>query len=363
MIRRVIPNVIDRKAFSLFRFPLFILLFSLFILCSPVSAQKSKADKLFESKQYYAAAQAFEKDIIDGKKGNLMEMMKKTGLCYLKINQPQKSLLWLQIVIDNGATDADTWFQYGLALQQTGKYHEAMAAFEQCLQIQPGHPMASVKIESCRFAMTNRHVNPYSGFRPVTEVNTAGGEFGLSLYANNTVYFSLAAEPVIGSRVDQRTGLQYVESYMTRIRGKRLIFPQLADLTLPKFVNEGLFTYDSITHSVYFSYCDQNSNRCGIYTSKLVSGKWTDPEVVLQNKKNQLSGHPAIANGGKRLYFTSNMTDGVGQTDIWYMDKLSDSKWGQPVNAGNTVNTFGREEYPFVYADTLLFFACDGHVG
>jgi flagellar motor protein MotB len=85
--------------------------------------------------------------------------------------------------------------------------------------------------------------------------------------------------------------------------------------------------------------------------------------MILQNKKDQVSDHPAITNGGNRLYFTSNMPDGVGQTDIWYMDKSADGKWGTPVNAGNTINTFGREEFPFVYADTLLFFASDGHVG
>jgi flagellar motor protein MotB len=44
------------------------------------------------------------------------------------------------------------------------------------------------------------------------------------------------------------------------------------------------------------------------------------------------------------------------------MDK-SGNHWGQPVNAGNVINTPGREEFPFVHADTLLFFASDGHAG
>ena len=362
MIRSALPYANDHKAFSLFNFRFSILFLFTIFFAAPISAQKSKPDKLFENKQYYAAAQAFEKEVADGKTSNLMKIFEKIGICYLKINQPQKAVHWLQSIIDNGSADADTWFLYGLALQQTADYHKAKNAFKQCLQIQTGHPMAPVKIESCQFAITNSQVNPYTDFRLATEVNTAGGEFGMSLYANNVIYFSLAAEPVVGAKIDQRTGLQYVEASMTRIRGKRLLFPQLADNTLPKFVNEGLFTYDSLARCVYFSYCDPNNNRCGIYTSKLTGGKWTDPEIILQNKKNQITGHPAIANGGNRLYFTF-MSDGTGQTDIWYMDKLSDTKWGQPVSAGNTINTFGREEFPFVYADTLLFFASDGHVG
>jgi len=350
----------QRKAFS-FTFTLFLLIY---ISISPVSAQlfKPSADKLYNGKQYYAAAQAFEKELTTGK-GNPQEIRRKTGLCYLNINQPQKALFWLQQVVAGGAANADTWYSYGLALQQTANYTEAITAFEQCLLMQPGHHMASVKIESCRFAMIHSRVNPYSGFRPVTEVNTAGGEFGASLYANNMVYYSSAAAPEQGAKIDQRTGLQHVRTWMMRMQNKRLIYPQVADNTLPNFVTENLFAYDSIARCVYFAWCNPNDNRCGLYTSKFANGKWTDPEIILLNKKDQISGHPAIANGGNRLYFTTNLSEGVGQTDIWYMDKLGDNRWLSPVNAGNVINTFGREEYPFVYADTLLFFASDGHVG
>ena len=345
------------------------IIFFLFLLfAGPVSAQfqlffqKPKAGKLFENKQYAAAAKAYEKELADGK-GDALEIRKKIGLCYLKINRPQTALPHFQQVVEGGYADADLWYQYGLALQQTASYHEAIAAFEECLRMQPGHPTAQQKIESCHFAMNYSRVNPNAMFRPAIEINTAGGEFGTSLYTNRVVYYSSAAEPADGAKIDQRTGLQYVKTHMTRILNKRLAYPQIADNTLPKFVTDDLFAFDSIANCVYFAYCDQDNNRCGIYTSKLASGKWTDPDIILLNRKDQVSGHPAIANGGNRLYFTSNLPDGIGQTDIWYMDKSSDGKWGQPVNAGNVINTFGREEFPFVYADTLLFFASDGHIG
>ena len=333
------------------------------LLTDPVSAQifsKVKPDKLYESRQYYAAAQAFEKELAEGKGSNPSEIRKKIGLCYLKINHPQKALFWLQQVADGG--NADTWYQYGLALQQTANYQEAITAFERCLEMHPGHLTAAVKIESCRFAVIHNRVNPHANFQPATDLNTAGGEFGVSLYANR-IYYSSAAAPVDAAKIDLRTGLQYVETYMARLRNNRLMYPQVADNTLPKYVTDGLFAFDSIAHCVYFAWCDPNDSRCGIYTSRLTIGKWTSPEVVYQNKKDQVSGHPAIANGGNRLYFTLHSSDGIGQTDIWYMDKTKDGKWGQPANAGSTINTFGREEYPFVYADTLLFFASDGHVG
>ena len=345
---------------SNFQFSIFSILL---LICfdAPLSAQKSNAGKLYETKQYYAAAQAFENDLVHDK-GDPIETWKKIGLCYLNINQPLKALYCLQQVVNSGEADANIWYRYGLALQQISAYHEAIVAFGQCLGIQPGHPMAQAKIESCRFAMIHHRVNPNIKFIPAAGVNTAGGEFGASLYPP-FVYYSVAAAPVQGARIDQRTGLQHVKTYMMRKQNKRFAFPRPADLTLPKHITDDLFTFDSINSCIYFAYCDPSNNRCGLYFSKLSGGRWSDPEIIYLNKKNQKSGHPAIANKGNRLYFTSNSPDGIGQTDIWYMDRSNDGKWGQPVNAGNQINTFGREEYPFVYADTLLFFASDGLPG
>jgi len=325
--------------------------------------EKRKTKKLYETKQYYAAAQALEKELAGEKVGNPVEIWKKIGLCYLNINQPQKALNWLQMVVNSGNADADIWYRYGLALQQTAAYHEAAAAFEQCLIMKPGYPMAQVKIESCKFAMNYNRVNPFSNFTPAVGVNTAGGEFGVSLYGN-IAYFSLAAAPVAGLKIDQRTGLQHVQTYMMRRQNKRFAYPLPADNTLPKHLTDGQFAYDSIARCIYFAYCNPANNRCGIFSSKLAGGRWSDPEEVYLNKKGQVSGHPAIANGGNRLYFSSNFSiDETGQTDIWYIDKSTDGIWGAPINVGTNINTLGREEYPFVYADTLLFFASDGHVG
>jgi tetratricopeptide (TPR) repeat protein/outer membrane protein OmpA-like peptidoglycan-associated protein len=329
-------------------------------------AQKAKADKLFTNKQYYAAAQAYEQ-ALNGEKGKeRSEILLKTGLCYLNINRPQAALLWLKQLIDEDSFSADVWYQYGLALQLSGNYGEAIRAFEKCLQWQQGHRNdadAMSKIASCRFAIQNNPINPYTNYRLATEINTAGSEFGISFYTNDIVYYSVAGVPADHSKADPRTGLQYVEAYMAKLHNKRLLSPQLADNTLSRYISSGLFTYDSISRCAYFSYCNPDDNKCGIYYSQYKGNKWTRPEIILQDKRNQVSDHPAITNGGERLYFTSNSPEGIGRTDIWYIDRGKDGRWGQPVNAGNIINTPGREAFPYIFADTLLFFSSDGHAG
>ncbi len=330
----------------------------------PLAGQKSKADRLFADKQYYAAAQIYEEEVGNAKPGNLLEIQLNIGLCYLNINRPQKALPWLERAAKITNSNGETWYQYGLALQQTGDYRKAIKAFERCLQLQGGHPWAASKIASCRFAIQNSPINPYANFRLANEINTSGSEFGVSPYTNNILYYSVAGAPSGRAKIDQRTGLQYTESYMARTHKGLIVNPQAVDHMLPRFITSGLFAYDSIAHCTYFAYCDPDNNtRCGIFSSQLKGDKWSNPEMVIQNKRNQVTDHPSISNGGKRLYFSSNSTEGFGKTDIWYVDKGSDGKWGKPVNVGNVINTPGREEFPFVYADSLLFFASDGHMG
>jgi len=177
-----------------------ILFLWLFVSDTSVFA-RSRADRLFESRQYYAAIQAYKRDLENSRRINPVEIWGRIGLCYLHINRPYEAIPWLRQVTAEGSASAEDWYNYGLALQQTGNCEMAIIAFEQCLLLRPGHYLASVKIESCRFAMSRSSVNPFVGFRAATELNTLGGEFGASLYGN-VVYYSSAAAPFPGARID-----------------------------------------------------------------------------------------------------------------------------------------------------------------
>lgn len=74
-------------------------------------------------------------------------------------------------------------------------------------------------------------------------------------------------------------------------------------------------------------------------------------------------GHPALTLDGNRLYFvTDQLPGGFGGKDIWYVEK-QEGKWGEPVNAGEVINTAGNEMYPYVRDNGDLYFASDGHYG
>jgi len=73
-------------------------------------------------------------------------------------------------------------------------------------------------------------------------------------------------------------------------------------------------------------------------------------------------GHPALSPDNKTLYFVSDMPGGLGETDVYKSEWLG-SQWGKPLNVGMSINTKGKEMFPFVDKLGILYFASNGHPG
>jgi outer membrane protein OmpA-like peptidoglycan-associated protein/tetratricopeptide (TPR) repeat protein len=70
-----------------------------------------------------------------------------------------------------------------------------------------------------------------------------------------------------------------------------------------------------------------------------------------------------ITPDGKTMYFSSNQPGGEGELDIWYSEKMTNGKWGEPVNCGNVINTPYNEDTPFFDPETgALIFSSVGHI-
>ena len=81
------------------------------------------------------------------------------------------------------------------------------------------------------------------------------------------------------------------------------------------------------------------------------------------NNKEYNVGHGALTPDGRTLYFVSDMPGGEGESDIYYSTRNGDGTWSSPTNAGQNINTEGKEMFPFYHDKGMLFFASDGHAG
>ena len=97
-----------------------------------------------------------------------------------------------------------------------------------------------------------------------------------------------------------------------------------------------------------------------IYKATLVDGTWGNIEELPLNSKMYSSGHPALSPDDKTLFFVSDREGGYGMTDIYKVEILEDGTYGLPENLGPTVNTEGKEVFPYVDSEKMLYFSSEG---
>ncbi|MBU0763868.1 MAG: PKD domain-containing protein [Bacteroidetes bacterium] len=103
-------------------------------------------------------------------------------------------------------------------------------------------------------------------------------------------------------------------------------------------------------------------NRFGIYTAELMDGVWQNIQPFKYNDAGYNTGHASISPDGKNLFFVSDREGGSGGSDIWSCNWI-DTAWSKPENMGRSVNTPGREVFPFIHESGRLYFASDGNNG
>ncbi|MDR1672317.1 MAG: OmpA family protein [Bacteroidales bacterium] len=321
--------------------------------------KKVTGKQLFDKREYASAITTYEQELKNKKITRLTQAQTEAqiGICYYYLNKPRDAASWLRKGISKQYETADVYAHYGLTLQKLERYDEAKEAFENCLKKDRRYANIQQYIAQCDYALAHAEPNAQVRMRSA-KVNTDGSEYGVSP-AGNEIFFSRA--PTKGKDIDPRTGLGFTEIYSAKLEYGELVNPKKEKAFMKIYHNTGIFSYDTATNYMYMTVCDPKSGKCGIYRSKYDRKKWGEPEALFVNSKYDIA-HPMLGNKGQRLYFTSNAQGGKGKTDIWYVDKTDDI-WGEPVNAGDKINTTGREEFPFVEGDSLLYFASTGHEG
>ena len=97
--------------------------------------------------------------------------------------------------------------------------------------------------------------------------------------------------------------------------------------------------------------------------SKDKSGRWGDVQEMPFNSNIHSVAHPALSPDGKYIYFTSDMKGTIGASDIYRAPILKSGGYGKPENLGERINTPGRESFPFISDDNILYYSSDGFPG
>jgi hypothetical protein len=110
----------------------------------------------------------------------------------------------------------------------------------------------------------------------------------------------------------------------------------------------------------YFAVWPGPGHGTTVFSTRMKNGRWTVPEVP-EFLRGVSAIDVAIAADGQRFFFCSNRSrtpDGPTENnfDIWYVDRLPDGRWGEPINPGPPLNSDRHDFYPTVTRDGVMYF-------
>ncbi|WP_407557918.1 hypothetical protein, partial [Winogradskyella sp. 4-2091] len=358
------------------------LLTLLLVLVSTLSfAQTKLADKFFENYGYVKAIELYEKVVEKGKED--AHVLTRLGDAYYNNSNSEKAVYWYEKALSKYSNiEAEYIYKYIQSLRSIGNYKEANIWFKKLSQAQQGdsrlkgYDPDNIDIFD---QLTSKNIDLVVTLENLP-FNSELSDFG-SYVKDSTLYFASARgehkkvynwnkEPFldifqIPIKQDENEEGEIIETYgsPSEIIGEQVntIYHE-ASIAITNDGKTMYFTRDNINQRQRLKYDKEGTTHLKIYKASLVGKQWTNPEELPFNDDVFSTGHPSLSVDNKTLFFVSDREGGMGQTDIYSVDIKEDGSYGEPVNLGNTINTEGREMFPFVSKDSTFYFSSDGHL-
>lgn len=336
-----------------------------------------KANQQIEQTAYADAIKTYEKAIAKGYKGdeillNLAKAYYENGM-YLEANHWYDKL-FSKVNTPDGIRDIEAFYKYIQTIRTTGDYVGANEKMDLLAERAPLDGRVKKYLSDPSYleeVNTNR-----DGYRVrlLNNVNTASAEYGAALYKGEIVYASSVNKKGKQKGIHSWTNDPYTKLYAAPMSidgyaGKAKPFAK----KLEGNYNEANAIFTADARAMYFSSNNRDDKKVRYADNTLLvnlyrahsfgQGKWGDVEKLSINVDHANTAHPALTPDQDWIYFSSDRPGGYGQSDLYRVRLFRDGTLGTPENLGDKINTEGRESFPFVSSDNVLYFASDGHPG
>jgi tetratricopeptide (TPR) repeat protein len=255
-------------------------------------------------------------------------------------------------------------------LVRTGAYEKALGLLETYLSFSPEllnyREMGEVLRETCLFAIESmKNPVPFEPENLGSTVNSDLNEYWPSLSVDEQLLMFTVMLPKETGRSSEQDRVH--EDFFFAVKekdgwGNR----ENAGAPLNTLDNEGTQSMTADGKVLYFTACNRRDGKgqCDIYMAIWEEGNWNTPVNIGAPVNTRYSEkHPTISADGRALFFTSNRPGGKGSYDIWTSERSGEG-WTIPVNLGDSVNTAGLEQSPFLHPDQAsLYFSSTGWPG
>jgi len=322
-------------------------------------------DKKFENLSYKETIRLLSKKAKSG--DTSPEVLAKLANAYYFNVEMENAAKYFGQLLDtsNSTIDPENIYRYSMSLKAVGNYDQANKYMKEFSSLRPEDSRAVLYSKSPNYLAT---IDKLSGGFTLENLdfNTAVSDFGASFYKDGIVFASSRNDGKLYKWNEQPfLQLFYKDEGSTNAKLFSSNVNTKFHESSTSFTKDGNTMY--FTRNYYYrGKVTKTSDKViglKVYKATLKNGQWTDIVPMPFNSDEYNVAHPALSMDEKKLYFASDMPGTRGKSDIYVVDILGDGSYGTPINLGRTINTSGRENFPFVSNNGTLYFSSDGHPG
>lgn len=339
---------------------------------SQVTKKEVKGNKEYEKYAYIDVIKTYERIYEKGYKSEAVLL--KVGNAYYFNAELEKANKWYsELYATNPEQDPEFYYRHSQTLRASKEYDKAdamMATFGEksgndsrikIFNAQKDY-LAEIKKNSGRYKIENAGINSkysdygtaFMGTKVVFSSARDTGNFSKRIHTWTGQYFT----NLYGSPIAEDGSLGAVDKFGKKINTK---FHE----DTPAFTKDGKTVY--FTRNNYLDKREFDANKVTllkIYKATVdKDGQWNNITALTFNSDSYQTAHPALSPDEKTIYFVSDMPGTRGKSDLFRAKINEDGSFGAVENLGDTINTEGRETYPFISDDNELYFASDGQPG
>lgn len=355
-----------------------ILIVALMLLnCGGIFAQRKNldiADEYYQQRKFIEAIEYYQLALKEKVVVNKYYMLSQIARTYSRLfDYENASKYYEQLMTYKEENESQNLYEYAQILMNEEKYDRAKAVF--LTYASRENPKASIQhfTEKCDWAINNSNKKAVAEIT-VTNIETGSRSFGIALHSNGAI-FSIPQN----NKFNEQT-TYYDLAFAEKSNNTTFIKPTNLGEKINNIYYEGAPSITANGTIMYFTangtsikkykekkkgelpISEKGVNILKIYRSKKINGVWDSVVELSINNNNYNVTFPHISADGNTLYFCSDMPGGLGGLDIYYVERLGNNQWSNPVNLGPEVNTYEDETYPFVL-DNKFFFSSKGREG
>ncbi|MBC5864081.1 OmpA family protein [Flavobacterium turcicum] len=339
-------------------------------------SQKSQvklANKEYENYAFIDAIKTYEKVAEKGYKS--AEMFKKLGNSYYFNAQLDQAAKWYQALFEMNTSDLETeyYYRYAQSLRAIGQNDKADRILLEFTKKSGGDSRGILYKKNTNYL---EQIKKNSGRYTIEDagINSVYSDYGTTIYNDKIIFTSARDTGGISQRKHKWTNQHFTNLYSASLdQSSATSKPTKFDENVNSKFNESTPVFTKDLNTMYFTRNNFLDGKKGKNTEKVtllkiykaikVNNTWTNIIALPFTSDNYNTAHPALSPDEKTLYFASDMPGTIGQSDLFKVAINADGSFSNPENLGKSINTEGRETFPFISEDNELYFSSDGHPG